>query len=99
MAPHRPNRNAAIVAERFAANLICARKDAGLTQEEVGVRAGLHQTEISELERGLRVPRMDTLVKLCGVTGVEPNALMQGIRWTPASITEGGFQSQGDRQG
>lgn len=99
MARHRSNRNAATVAERFAVNLICAREDAGLTQEEVGVRAELHRTEISELERGLRVPRMDTLLKLGGAIGVEPDALMRGIRWTPASITEGGFQPRADRPG
>jgi transcriptional regulator with XRE-family HTH domain len=80
------------VAERFAENLLHARDAAGLSQEEVGFRAGLHRTEISQLERGLRVPRLDTVAKLCGGLGVEPGVLMEGIRWTPPRIEGGGFE-------
>lgn len=83
------------VAERFAANLLAARAAAGLSQEEVGFRAGLHRTEISQLERGLRVPRIDTLAKLCGALGIEAPVLMEGIRWRAPTITGGGFAEPG----
>jgi transcriptional regulator with XRE-family HTH domain len=80
------------VAQRFASNLLRAREGASLSQEEVGFRAGLHRTEISQLERGLRVARIDTLSKLCGGLGVEPGVLMAGITWTPPRVEGGGFQ-------
>jgi transcriptional regulator with XRE-family HTH domain len=83
------------VAKRFSANLLAARRAAGLSQEEVGFRAGVHRTEISQLERGLRVPRIDTLARLCGALGVEAPILMEGIRWRPPTVTGGGFEEPG----
>ena len=83
------------VAERFAANLLSARTAADLSQETVGFRAGLHRTEISQIERGLRVPRIDTLAKLCGALEVELSVLMEGIRWNPLTVTGGGFEEPG----
>jgi transcriptional regulator with XRE-family HTH domain len=80
------------LSEQFAANLCLARRAAGHSQEDLGVRAELHRTEISQLERGLRVPRIDTLAKLSGALGVEPAFLMDGIRWSPAAILGGGFK-------
>ncbi len=83
------------VAARFAANLIAARSASGLSKEEVGFRAELHRTEISQLERGLRVPRIDTLAKLCGALEIEAAVLMEGIRWRAPSVTAGGFEEPG----
>lgn len=80
-----------MIAERFAANLAACRRRADLSQEELGVRASLHRTEISQLERGLRVARIDTLVKLAGGLGVEPADLLAGIDWTPGRTTAGKF--------
>ena len=71
------------IREQVAANLRHARTRTGLSQEEVGVRASLHHTEISMLERALRLPRSDTLVKLAGALGIEPAELLDGIVWQP----------------
>ena len=79
------------VAERFGENLARHREAAGLSQEEVGFMAAVHRTEISQLERALRVPRIDTLVKLAGALGVEPSALLDGMAWTPATLQPGRF--------
>lgn len=79
------------VAAQFAINLQSARAAADLSQEELGVRASLHRTEISQLERGLRVARIDTLVKLAGGLGVDPNALLDGIVWEPGETRRGHF--------
>lgn len=62
-----------------------------MSQEELGIRASLHRTEISQLERGLRVARIDTLVKLAGALGVPPSELITGINWSPGSTTTGQF--------
>ena len=80
------------VAALFAANLTRCRKSAGFSQEELGVGASLHRTEISQLERGLRVTRIDTLVKLAGALSVSPCDLLEGIDWSPGSTTTGEFQ-------
>lgn len=79
------------VARTFGDNLAYEREEAGLTQEELGLRADLHRTEVSQLERGLRVPRIDTLVKLAASLGVTPEALLDGIEWKPARLVTGGF--------
>ena len=80
------------VAKRFGANLVRCRKRVGLSQEEVAWRASLHRTQIGELERGRRQPRIDTLVKLSGALGVTPNDLLDGISWRPAESRPGGFE-------
>ncbi len=85
------------VAARFAANLANARKVADLSQEEVAVRASLHRTEISQLERGLRLARIDTLVKLAGALGVDPRELLAGISWTPGEMRPGQFRDSASR--
>lgn len=66
---------------RFAENLILLRGRADLSQERVAERASLHKTELSLLERGLRLPRLDTLVKLAGAIEVEPCELLTGMAW------------------
>ena len=79
------------VAALFGANLAYCRNLTGLSQEEVGIRADLHRTEISQLERGLRCPRIDTVVKLAAVLGVTVEELLDGIVWRPAEIRPGSF--------
>jgi transcriptional regulator with XRE-family HTH domain len=81
------------VAERFGENLRRLRKGAGISQEALGLRCSLHRTEIGLLERGARVPRIDTLIKIASGLGIHPNALMAGISWTPAEAgTAGEFK-------
>lgn len=80
------------IAERFGENLIRFREAAGLSQEEVGIRASLHRTEVSQLERAQRVPRIDTVVKLAGALGVKAGDLLDGIAWTPATVQPGRFE-------
>jgi transcriptional regulator with XRE-family HTH domain len=80
------------VAERFGENLRRARRRAGLSQEQVAVRASLHRTEIGLLERGGRVARIDTLVQLAGAIAVDSSELLAGIGWTPGDIQGGSFE-------
>ena len=69
--------------KRFGANVLRARKKQDWSQEELGNRCGLHRTEVSLLERGLRMPRLEMLVKLAGALDVDPNRLCEGISWSP----------------
>lgn len=86
------------IAARFAENLARCRRRADMSQEELGVRASLHRTEISQLERGLRVARIDTLVKLAGGLSISPTELLEGIDWSPGSTTSGQFNVAAARQ-
>ena len=79
------------VAERFGSNLYRARNRLGLSQEALGFAAELHRTEVGLLERGQRLPRIDTLVKLASALEVPPEALLEGIAWQAARIASGGF--------
>lgn len=76
-------------ATRFGQNLARCRERTTLSQEELGLRAGLHRTAVGQLERGERVARSDTLVKLAGSLGIKPEELLVGLEWKPAVMTEG----------
>ena len=65
----------------FAANVLAFRRIARLSQEEAAVRAGLHRTEISLLERAGRMPRLDTVVRVAAGVGAEPGDLLEGLAW------------------
>jgi transcriptional regulator with XRE-family HTH domain len=80
------------IAERFGHNLKRARKDAGLSQEEAGIRASLHRTEVGLLERGERIPRIDTAVKLAGAVNAPLDHLLAGIGWEPGDWRAGQFK-------
>ena len=79
------------IATRFGENLRRCRKRANLSQEELSVRASVHRTEISHLERGLRVARVDTLVKLRGSLEVSADELLAGMNWDPGGTRIGKF--------
>jgi transcriptional regulator with XRE-family HTH domain len=79
------------VAAQFASNLRYCRKRAKLSQEDLGYSSGLHRTEIGLLERGDRVARIDTLIKVAGGLSVRPEELLDGIEWQPGSMQQGGF--------
>jgi transcriptional regulator with XRE-family HTH domain len=82
------------VAAQFGDNLVRARKLADMSQDELSVRASVHRTEISQLERGLRIARIDTLAKLCASLEVEPGELMVGINWSPGDVRRGQFKER-----
>ena len=80
------------IATRFGENLRRCRRRAKISQEELGLRASLHRTEIGMLEQGTRLARIDTLVKLAGALSVSPGDLIDGIHWTPGQAHNGRFR-------
>ncbi len=62
----------------FADNVLVARKEKHLSQNEVSKRSGIHVTEVSRIERGLRDLRLSTLVRLARALEVEPGRLLGG---------------------
>lgn len=79
------------VAERFTENLLILRKRCGLSQEQLALIAALHRTEVGNLERGLRLPRIDTVIKLAGALEVAPGDLLRGMAWVSSDGAPGHF--------
>jgi transcriptional regulator with XRE-family HTH domain len=73
----------------FGRNLVQFRQRAGLSQEGIADRAGLHRTHVAMIEEGRRLPRLDTIVKLGGAVGVEPCELLTGMAWKLDTPKEG----------
>jgi transcriptional regulator with XRE-family HTH domain len=80
------------VAARFGDNLRRQRKLADLSQDELSYRASLHRTEVSQIERGLRLCRVDTVAKLAGAMEIDPGKLFEGIAWEPGDVRYGQFK-------
>jgi transcriptional regulator with XRE-family HTH domain len=80
-----------VVADQFGANLANCRRQAKLSQEELAVMASLHRTAVGQLERGERVCRVDTLIKLAGSLGIPPGDLLDGMDWEPGGTRLGQF--------
>lgn len=70
--------------ERFGANVVWFRHQAGLTQQELADRAGMNRVSLGELERGRRVPRLDTILKLVAGLEVKNCDLVAWMWWDPA---------------
>jgi transcriptional regulator with XRE-family HTH domain len=66
--------------EQFARNLRSRRQAAGMSQEQLADRTGLHPTEISRLERAAREPRLGTMLKLAKGLDIGIEKLVAGIR-------------------
>jgi len=82
------------VADQFGSNLRYCRRRAGLSQEELAVRASLHRTAVGQLERAERVPRIDTVVKLAGSLGIAHAELLDGMGWQPGETRLGAFTKE-----
>jgi transcriptional regulator with XRE-family HTH domain len=68
---------------RFGENLARCREGADVSQEELSFRASIHRTEVSLLERGERMPRVDTALRIAGSLGVPLDDLVAGLEWKP----------------
>jgi ribosome-binding protein aMBF1 (putative translation factor) len=64
------------VAEQFGRNLAEARGWAGLSQTELGEQLSLRYQQIGKLERGEQLPRLDQIVRLAEVLGLQVRDLL-----------------------
>ena len=83
------------IARLVGRNIRRHRKLADLAQEELAFRAGIHRTAVVQLERGERVPRVDTVIRLAGCLELSPGDLLVGVVWEPIAYTAGGYRSAG----
>lgn len=73
--PPRP-RKAVISRKEIGQRLRLLRAEQNLSQSKLARILGTHQTNISEMERGVRGVTVQQLVRLSRVLGVSPNALL-----------------------
>lgn len=64
----------------FGERLRNLRKVAGLSQEELAKRAGLHRTYVGAVERGERNVSLVNILKLARALKAAPSALFEGMR-------------------
>ena len=68
--------------EIFAFNLKRLRTAAGLSQEELADRAGLHRTYISSVERGQRNISLENIFVIANALRTEPDELLAPVSQT-----------------
>lgn len=51
--------------KKIAKKIISLRKDRKLTMEKLAYESGISKGGLSEIERGMKEPRLSTLLKIC----------------------------------
>ena len=67
------------VAQAFGKVLREARLEAGLTQEQLGLEAGVRRTFVSILELGEQQPTLTTIIKLAAAMKIKPSDLIARV--------------------
>lgn len=55
----------------FGARIVTLRKKAGITQEELSFRCGIHRAYMGTIERGEKSVTLDTVVKIANGLNIE----------------------------
>ena len=74
MAPRSPSSS---LQRAFGQAVRERRKELALSQEELAERADLHRTYVSQVERGLKSPSLNTVEHLAKVLGLRPSELVR----------------------
>lgn len=56
-----------------------AREKKNLTQEDLAARIDISPTHVSVIERGTKIPRLDTFVSIANVLGVSADELLVDV--------------------
>lgn len=62
--------------KQFGERVKQVRDEKGMSQEELADKAGLHRTQISLIERGMRSPRLETIEKLAKALKIQAKDLL-----------------------
>ena len=63
----------------IGARIKAARERAGMTQEDLAAELEMSPTHISVLERGLKAPKLETLVNIANALHVSSDMLLQDV--------------------
>jgi len=62
-----------------------------MSQQALADLVGMNRRPIGALERGVSLPRLDTILKLSAGTDVSTCALLKGMEWQPGRDVDGDF--------
>ena len=83
---------------KFGAWLREARTSRGLTMDDVGDRADCTQSAVSNLERGVRNPSRDMVVRLARALSNDDMSEASIVRLVNQGLVAAGFQPMGDTE-
>jgi transcriptional regulator with XRE-family HTH domain len=69
----------------LSARIRAARRDRGMTQQEVAHKVGITVRSISGWERGKAIPHLDTLEALARALGQDPETFVARAQWMAAA--------------
>ena len=69
-----------MLAQIFGQVLREVRKERGLSQESLGFKSGYHRTYISLIERGNKIPTLQTLFNLASALDISPSDLVKRVQ-------------------
>jgi transcriptional regulator with XRE-family HTH domain len=64
---------------KVAKYLLKYRKISGLSQEKLADLSNVHRTYISQIERGLKSPTLETIFKICGALDIKTSLFVKEI--------------------
>ena len=66
-------------AKAVALRISATRKAKGLTQEDLAAKANISSTHVGVIERGIKVPNLDTFVAIANALDVSADELLQDV--------------------
>lgn len=67
------------ILQGLSMQLVKYRKQSGLSQEKLAEIANIHRTYISQIERGLKSPTLETIFRICSALNVKPNQFIKDV--------------------
>ena len=77
---HKNRIKSNIIAKIFGQVLREARKERGYSQESLGFKSGYHRTYISLIERGNKIPTLQTLFNLASALDITASDLVERVQ-------------------
>ena len=71
--------------EQLGKRIGTARKDRGLTAQQLAARLGINAAYLRHIECGVKTPSVSLLVRICNTLQVSPDYLLQDLLEEPSS--------------
>ena len=68
------------VSKIFGEEMRKIRKEVGLSQEALALKANVDRSFMSKMERGIRQPTITIMFKLCDALDIQPEKLIASVR-------------------
>ena len=68
------------VSKIFGEEMRKIRKEVGISQEALALKANVDRSFMSKMERGIRQPTITIMFKLCDALDIQPEKLIASVR-------------------